>query len=78
VLDGSGARDDEGTAFDRLSFLVACVPWFVRGNGNTLRQHAIFVGSMAVLTALATLAAPLYQRWYRPMRRPGSDERPEN
>ena len=61
-----------------LSFFVACVPWFVRGSTGILRQHAIFVGIMVVLTAMAAWAAPLYQRWYQHMRRPGSDERPEN
>lgn len=61
-----------------LSFLVACVPWFAHGNTSTLCRHAIFVAGMAVLTAAAAMAAPLYQRWYQHMRRPGSDERPEN
>ena len=61
-----------------LSFLVACLPWFVRGNPSTLCRHAIFVGGMAVLTLTAAMAAPLYQRWYQYMRRPGSDERPED
>jgi len=59
-----------------LSFIVAAVPWVVRGNATTLRRHAMFVAGMAALTAAATLAAPLYQRWYQHMRRPGSDERP--
>ena len=59
-----------------LSFIAAAVPWVVRGNAATLRGHAMFVGGMAVLTAAAALAAPLYQRWYRHMRRSGSDERP--
>jgi hypothetical protein len=58
-----------------LSFMVAAVPWGVRGNTATLHRHAIFVAGMAALTAAVALAAPLYQRWYLHMRRPGSDER---
>lgn len=58
-----------------LSFVVAAVPWAVRGNAATLRGHATFVAGMAALTTAATLAAPLYQRWYQHMRRTGSDER---
>jgi hypothetical protein len=58
-----------------LSFLVAAVPWVVRGSAATLHRHAVFVGGMAVMTATAAFAAPLYRRWYKHMRRPGSDER---
>jgi len=54
---------------------VAAVPWVARGNTTTLHRHAIFVGGMAALTAVVAFAAPLYQRWYKHMRRPGSDER---
>jgi hypothetical protein len=61
-----------------LSFLVASVPWLVRGNPTSLRRHAIFVGGMAALTAAGALAAPMYRRWYQHMRRPGSDERPKS
>jgi Tfp pilus assembly protein FimT len=32
--------------------------------------------TMLAMTILAALAAPIYQRWYRHMRRPDSDERP--
>jgi hypothetical protein len=59
-----------------LSFIVAAVPWLMRGNAAILRGHLMFVVGMGVLTAAAALAAPLYQRWYQHMRRPGSDERP--
>ena len=61
-----------------LSFMVACLPWIVHGNATPLRRHAIFVGGMLALTAAAAWAAPIYQRWYRHMRRPGSDERPKD
>jgi hypothetical protein len=60
-----------------MSFVIATLPWVVRGNGSHLRHHAIFVATMIVLILLAALAAPLYQRWYRHMRRPDSDQRPE-
>jgi hypothetical protein len=33
------------------------------------------LAGLAILTALVVLAAPLYHRWYRHMRRPGSDDR---
>jgi hypothetical protein len=59
-----------------LSLLVACAPWFLHGNSATLRRHLVFVTGMATLTAAAAFAAPMYQRWYQHMRRPGSDERP--
>ena len=61
-----------------LSCLVAAMPWIARGNPTILRQHAMFVGGMAILTGLVALAAPVYQRWHQHMRRPGSDERPED
>jgi hypothetical protein len=57
-----------------LSFAVAALPC-LRGNYAPLRQHAVFVPTMAVLIVMVSLAAPLYQRWYAHMRRPGSDER---
>jgi hypothetical protein len=58
-----------------LSFLVAALPWFLRRNTAHLVRHAIFVPCMVLLVVLVALLAPLYQRWYRHMRRPGSDER---
>ena len=59
-----------------MSFVVVTAPWLVRGNSRHLQHHAVYVVTMAALVALAALAAPLYRRWYRHMRRPGSDERP--
>ncbi len=59
-----------------MSFVVAALPWFVRGNTWHLRHHAIYVATTLVLVAITALAAPLYRRWYLHMRRPGSDERP--
>jgi len=60
-----------------MSFLVAALPWLVRGNSMHLRRHTIFVTTMIILIALTALPVPLYRRWYRHMRRPGSDERPD-
>jgi len=59
-----------------MSFLVAALPWLVRGNSRHLRHHVSYVATMLVLIAATALAAPLYRRWYNHMRRPGSDERP--
>ena len=57
-----------------LSFAIAALPC-LRGNNTPLYQHAIFVPTLLVLIVAVALAAPLYQRWYAHMRRPGSDER---
>jgi len=61
-----------------VSLLVAALPGLVRGNLAHLRRHAIFVGTMLAFVGLAALAAPFYRRFYRHMRRPGADERPQN
>jgi hypothetical protein len=57
-----------------LSSLIAALPWLVHGNADPVRRHAAFVVTMAALVAVAALSAPWYHRWYRHMRRPGSDE----
>jgi hypothetical protein len=57
------------------SFVLAGLPWLFGSDGTALRDHAVFTAGIALLTLGAALAAPLYQRWYRHMRRPGSDER---
>jgi hypothetical protein len=59
-----------------LSFVVAALPWLVRGNHRHLLHHASYVATMILLVMLAALCAPVYRRWYQHMRRPGSDERP--
>jgi hypothetical protein len=58
-----------------LSFLVVALPWLLRGNPGHLLHHAVYVAIMATSIVAAGLCAPLYGRWYRHMRRPGSDER---
>jgi hypothetical protein len=58
-----------------LSVCVAALPWLIRHDPRVLREHLILVAGMTVLTVLVGLAAPLYMRWYRHMRREGTDER---
>jgi hypothetical protein len=58
-----------------LSFIFAALPWLFGRGRALLDQHAILALEMVALTALAAALAPLYQRWYRHMRRPESDER---
>ena len=45
------------------------------GDASPLRRHLWMIATLAVLVALAVLLAPLYQRWYRHMRRAGADDR---
>jgi hypothetical protein len=59
-----------------MSFLIAALPLILRARPWVLIEHTVFVAGMAAMTALGALGAPLYQRWYRHMRRPGADERP--
>jgi hypothetical protein len=60
-----------------MSFLVAALPLILHGNRTHLIRHTAFTISMIVLIGVAALLAPLYRRWYRHMRREGSDERPD-
>jgi hypothetical protein len=59
-----------------MSFAIAALPWLLRGHPGHLLHHALYVATTLALVGLAALATPLYHRWYRHMRRPGSDERP--
>lgn len=45
------------------------------GDSDPLVRHLWMLAGLAVLTGLAVLAAPLYRRWYRHMRRAGVDDR---
>jgi hypothetical protein len=45
------------------------------GNTDPLVTHLSLLAGSALLTALTVLAAPLYGRWYRHMRRAGADDR---
>ena len=48
--------------------------WSAGDTGPLVTHLSLLVGS-ALLTALTVLAAPLYGRWYRHMRRAGADDR---
>jgi hypothetical protein len=59
------------------SFVVAALPALLGARVvGALVHHAAFCALQIALGLLVGLAAPAYQRWYRYMRRPGSDERP--
>jgi hypothetical protein len=58
-----------------LSLVLAALAIWPAGDAEPLRRHLWFLAGLAVLTALAVLAAPLYHRWYRHMRRAGGDDR---
>jgi hypothetical protein len=48
---------------------------WVDRDSDPLVRHLWLLAGLALLTAIAVLAAPLYQRWYRHMRRAGADDR---
>lgn len=54
----------------------AALTWIEDDSPGQLYEHLGLILGCAVLTALAVVAAPLYHRWYRRMRRPGTDDRP--
>jgi hypothetical protein len=58
-----------------VSIAFAALAALAEGDGAPLRAHLWLVAGMIVLTALAVVAAPLYHRWYRYMRRAGADDR---
>ena len=58
-----------------FSIVLAGLAALVAGDGAPLRAHLWLLAGLIVLTALAVLAAPLYHRWYRHMRRAGADDR---
>ena len=58
-----------------LSFVLAALASWAAGDWAPLEHHAWTVAGLILLTALAVLAAPLYHRYYRHMRRAGSDDR---
>ncbi len=53
---------------------LAALTWLDSGP-ERFYEHLGLVGGFALLTALAALLSPQYHRWYRHMRRPGTDER---
>ncbi|HEY6416159.1 MAG TPA: hypothetical protein VIX41_07980, partial [Acidimicrobiales bacterium] len=58
-----------------LSIVLAGLAALAAGDGEPLRRHLWMLAGLAVLVALTVLAAPLFHRWYRHMRRRGADDR---
>lgn len=58
-----------------LSVVLAVLAAWAAGDGEPLTRHLAMLGGLAVLVGLTVLAAPLYHRWYRRMRRAGADDR---
>ena len=58
-----------------LSLVLAGLSAWAAGGVEPLRRHLWMLAGLAILVALTVLAAPLYHRWYRHMRRPGHDDR---
>jgi hypothetical protein len=58
-----------------LSVALAAGAAWSAGDGEPLRRHIWLLAGLAVLVGLTVLAAPLYHRWYRHMRRSGADDR---
>ena len=59
-----------------VSCLLAAATWIEDGSPDAFYEHLGLILGCFVLTAIAIPFAPLYGRWYRHMRRPGSDDRP--
>jgi hypothetical protein len=57
------------------SLVLAAFAGLLVGDARVVVAHALVVAGMCALTALATMASPLYHRWHRHMRREGADER---
>jgi hypothetical protein len=58
-----------------LSIALAALAALAAGDGGPLERHLWLLAGLAVLVGVAVLAAPLYHRWYRYMRRAGADDR---
>ena len=59
-----------------VSCLLAAATWIEDGSPDRFYEHLGLILGCIVLTAIAIPFAPLYGRWYRHMRRPGTDDRP--
>jgi hypothetical protein len=57
------------------SIALALAAAWVDRDSEPLVRHLWMIAGMFVLTGLVVLAAPLYHRWYRHMRRAGADDR---
>jgi hypothetical protein len=58
-----------------LSVGLAALAALSAGDGEPLRRHLWMLAGLALLVGLTVLAAPLFHRWYRHMRRSGADDR---
>ena len=58
-----------------LSIALAALATLADGDATRLDEHLWLLAGLGLLTAGAVLAAPLYHRWYRRMRRAGADDR---
>ena len=58
-----------------LSVGLAALAAWSAGDGEPFWRHLWMLAGVAILTALTVVAAPLYHRWYRHMRRAGADDR---
>ena len=58
-----------------VSVGLAGLSAWAAGNAEPFRRHLWMLAGLAILVGLTVLAAPLYHRWYRHMRRPGQDDR---
>ena len=59
------------------SFAVAALAWAFGGGAGALADQGVIVGILAATCLVAIALAGPYGRWYRWMRRPGSDQRDE-
>ena len=57
------------------SIVLAGLAALAADDAEPLRRHLWFLAGLVILVGLTILAAPLYRRWYRMMRRAGSDDR---
>lgn len=58
-----------------LSIALAALAAWSAADAGPLARHLSLLAGLALLVALTVLAAPLYHRWYRHMRRAGADDR---
>jgi hypothetical protein len=58
-----------------LSVVLAVLAAWSAGDGGPLWRHLWMLAGLVVLVGLTVLAAPLFHRWYRHMRRAGADDR---
>jgi hypothetical protein len=58
-----------------FSIVLAGLAALAADDAGPLRRQLWFLAGLAILVVLTILLAPLYHRWYRRMRRAGSDDR---